>query len=67
MLELSAVWELMNKNLLKRKPVVCHSQMWKEIVSIMEKQIEKENRQTGLIKPFEKAEEMVNYLSEILK
>ena len=37
-----------------KKPVACHSEMWKEIVSIMEKQIEKEKRVTGLIKPCER-------------
>ena len=67
LLELSVVWELMNKNLLKRKPVVCYSQMWKEIVLIMERQIEKENRQTGLIKPCENINAMVDYLCESLK
>lgn len=67
LLELSAVWELMNKNLLKRKPAVCHSQMWKEIVSVMERQIEKEKRETGLIKPCETVHEIVDYLRERLK
>ena len=67
LLELSVVWELMNKNLLKRKPVVCYSQMWKEIVLIMERQIEKGNRQTGLIKPCENINAMVDYLCESLK
>ena len=67
LLELSAVWEFMNKNQLKRKPVVCHSQMWKEIVSIMERQIEKEKRETGLIKPCETVNEIVDYLSKSLK
>ena len=67
LLELSAVWEFMNKNQLKRKPVVCHSQMWKEIVSIMERQIEKEKREAGLIKPCETVNEIVDYLSESFK
>lgn len=67
LLELSVVWEFMNKNLLKRKPVVCHSQMWKEIVSIMEKQIKKEKRKTGLIKPCENINEIADYLCKTLK
>jgi uncharacterized protein (TIGR00730 family) len=67
LLELAAVWEFMNKNLLERKPVVCHSHMWKEIVSIMEKQIKKEKRQTDLIKPCENVNEMVDYISNHFK
>ena len=67
LLELSVVWEFMNKNLLKRKPVACHSLMWKEIVLIMEKQIDKEKRKTGLIKPCETINEIVNYLCEAFK
>jgi len=66
LLELSAVWEFMNKNQMERKPVVCHSQMWKEIVSVMERQIEKERRETGLIKLCENVNQIVNYLSESL-
>ena len=50
LLELSVVWELMNKNLLNIKPVFCHSKMWKDIVDIMERQIEHEGRKNGLIK-----------------
>ena len=67
LLELSVVWEFMNKNQLKRKPVVCHSQMWKEVVSIMDRQIEKEKRETGLIKLCENVNQIVNYLSESLE
>ncbi|HKI78872.1 MAG TPA: LOG family protein [Ignavibacteriaceae bacterium] len=62
LLELAFVWEMLNKKLMERKPVVCHSNMWKEIVSVMEKQIEKEGRITGLIKNFESVEEIVKYL-----
>jgi hypothetical protein len=41
--------------------------MWKEIVLIMERQIEKEKREAGLIKPCETVNEIVDYLSENLK
>ncbi|PJA98283.1 MAG: DNA-binding protein, partial [Ignavibacteriales bacterium CG_4_9_14_3_um_filter_30_11] len=37
MLELAVAWEFMNKNMLKEKPIVIHSPMWEEIVSVMEK------------------------------
>ena len=63
LLELATVWEFMNKRLLERKPVLCHSKMWKEIVYIMDKQIEKEERVTGLIRYFANVEGMVEYLS----
>jgi len=48
LLELSVLWELMNKNLSDTKPATCHSAMWKSIVEIMEKQIYREGRKTGL-------------------
>ncbi len=62
LLELSAVWELMNKKLIRSKPIVCHSSMWKEIVSIMDKQIEHEKRTAGLVESIDNVEEIVEYL-----
>ena len=67
LLELSAIWELMNKNLIGKKPAVCHSPMWKEIVAIIDKQISKEKQETGLIKSYESVNEMVDYLCKRLK
>ena len=66
LLEISAVWELMNKDLLTVKPIVCHSKMWKEIVSVMNDQLRKENRLTDLVKCFNSVEDIVEYLSEAL-
>lgn len=66
LLELAAVWELMNKELLSIKPIVCHSAMWKEITSIMNTQLRKENRLTDLVKCFNSVEEIVEYLSAAL-
>jgi uncharacterized protein (TIGR00730 family) len=63
LLELAVVWEFMNKNLSKRKPVFCHSKMWKDIVSIIDKQIEREKRLTGLVKYCASVNEMVDLLS----
>ena len=62
LLELAFVWEMLNKKLMEIKPLVCHSEMWKEIVEIMEKQIKKENRQTGLVKPCKTIEQISEYL-----
>ena len=39
LLEFAAVWEYANKNLQSPKPIICHSQMWKEIVDVMNKQM----------------------------
>lgn len=62
LLELSLVWELMNKNLLAEKPCASVGKMWGSIVSAMEKQIKKEKRKTGLIKCFNSAEESAEYI-----
>ncbi len=62
LLELAAVWELMNKSILRVKPVVCHSTMWKQIVEIMEVQIKSEKRKTGLVKCFENIDDIISYL-----
>lgn len=67
LLELAYVWEMMNKKIIKKKPVACHSQMWEEIVQVMEKQIEKEGRETGLIKSCGSVDEIVAYISGELK
>lgn len=64
LLELAVVWELINKNLAAKKPIVCHSSMWNEIVRVMERQIEREKRSTGLIKCIDNVEEIVDYLNK---
>ncbi len=66
LLELSAVWELMNKDMLSIKPIVCHSAMWKEITSIVNEQLRKENRLTDLVKCFHSVEDIVEYLVKTL-
>jgi hypothetical protein len=67
LLELSIVWEYMNKGMMVEKPVACHSQLWEEITSSMEKQIVKEKRKTGLVKCFDKIEDCANYIVLSLK
>jgi uncharacterized protein (TIGR00730 family) len=66
LLELSSVWELMNKDLLSVKPIACHSSMWKEIVNVMNDQLRKESRLTDLVKCFHSVEDIVEFLSETL-
>ena len=66
LLELATVWEFLNKEFIKEKPIVVHSKMWKTIVEAMEKQIKLENRKQGLVKSLNTVDEIVNYLvSEI--
>jgi len=67
LLELAVVWELMNKNLSETKPAACYSKMWNDIVNVMEKQILKEGRKTGLIKPCDTVGQIVEYLDTQLK
>lgn len=66
LLELAAVWEFMNKDLLSLKPAACHSSMWNEITMVMDKQMLKENRKAGMIKPFDTIEKIVEFLSHEL-
>jgi len=66
LLELAAVWELVNKGLMDHKPILCHSSMWQGIVSIMNIQMKNEGRDTELVKTFESAEEIVDNISSEL-
>ena len=65
LLEFAAVWEYANKNLHQPKPIICHSNMWKEIVEVMNKQMKLENRKSDLIKCFDSVEEIVEYLKTV--
>ena len=67
LLEFAAIWEYANKNLQLEKPIICHSQMWKQIVEVMNEQIKLENRRTDLVKCADTVEEIVNYLKTSLK
>jgi hypothetical protein len=67
LLELSLIWEFMNKNMIEIKPIAGYGKMWSEIVGIMEKQILKEKRKTGLIKCFNDIEICAGYLTGLLE
>jgi len=67
LLELAVVWEMMNKKMLNIKPVACHSNIWKEIVNIMEKQLEHEKRPEKFVKVFDDVEAIVNYVKGTIK
>jgi len=61
LLELAAVWESINKGLLSSKPIVCHSGLWKKIVSEMNQQMKLEGRNQDLVKPLDKVDEIVEF------
>lgn len=67
LLEFAAIWEYANKNLQPLKPIVCHSNMWKQIVGVMNQQIKLENRRTDLVKCAENVDEIVEHLKTSLK
>ncbi len=62
LVELSLVWEYINKSMIEAKPFACHGSIWNQIVPVMEKQIEKEKRKTGLVKCFDDIEECGEFI-----
>jgi uncharacterized protein (TIGR00730 family) len=64
LVELSLVWEFINKGLMDKKPLACFGTMWKNITDEMEKRILTENRETGLISSFNNVEKCVKYIIE---
>lgn len=62
LLEFAAVWEYANKNLQHVKPIICHSEMWKEIVDVMNKQMLLEKRKTDFINCFNSVDEIIGFL-----
>jgi uncharacterized protein (TIGR00730 family) len=67
LLELAVVWEFMNKKMLKIKPIICHSKMWREIAAIIDKQLVHEKRPTNFVKCFDKVDEIVEYITMVIK
>ncbi len=66
LVELSISWELMNKRLIDRKPIACHGEMWQKIIESMEKRIEYEKRETGIVQYFNSVEESFEYINSKL-
>lgn len=62
MLELSLVWEYLNKGLMPKKPVACLGNMWTRIVAEMDIRMEKEDRETGLIRCYNSIEECAEFV-----
>lgn len=66
LVELSLVWEMINKRIIPNKPAACHGEMWTGLINTMDNRIEYEKRETGLIKSFLNIDECVDYISEKL-
>lgn len=64
LVELSIVWELVNKGLMSSKPICCHGEMWKPIVEVINKRMKFEGRNTEIVKHFDSIENCANYISE---
>jgi uncharacterized protein (TIGR00730 family) len=62
LLELAAVWEYFNKDLLDSRPIACHSKIWKTIVSEMNEQMKLEGRNFDIVKAFDSTEEIMDFL-----
>ena len=66
LLELAAVWEFSNKGLMDHKPIFCHSELWKEITFIMNRQMAYESRSTELVKAYDSVEEIVTLIKKLI-
>lgn len=66
LLELAAAWEYSNKELIKTKPIACHSSIWNVIVSEMNKQMKLEGRNADVVRSFDTVEEIIEYLKSSL-
>ena len=66
LLELAAVWELINKNLIKDKPVICHSDLWRQIVNLMNEQLKVEKKRYDLIDKADSIDEIISILKNKL-
>jgi uncharacterized protein (TIGR00730 family) len=66
LVELSLVWEMINKRAMSLKPVVCHGNMWGNLIEIMDKRIEFEKRETGIVKSLLDIDECVSFIEERL-
>lgn len=62
LLELSAVWEFLNKGLMKNKPVCCYGKIWEELIPKIDSRLAEESKNTGLVKYFEDLSECSQYL-----
>ncbi|MDZ7764899.1 MAG: LOG family protein [Melioribacteraceae bacterium] len=62
LLELSVLWEMINKNLLNEKLVACHGEMWEPILNTVDERMRFEGRKHGMIFHSNKIEECAEYI-----
>ena len=67
LLELAAVWEYLNKDLIDSKPVACHSLMWKNIGESINNQLKKEGKNTNIVSFFDDIEKLVEFVVSKLR
>jgi len=67
LVELSIVWELINKNVIEQKPIACLGNMWRKIIEVMDERLTFENKRTGLVKCHNSIEETIEYIKFQLK
>jgi uncharacterized protein (TIGR00730 family) len=67
LLEISLVWEMINKNLSEPKPVACLGEMWNKIVAPMEERVKFEGRRENLINCFNTVDEVLDFITYQLK
>lgn len=67
LLELAAVWELINKNIIESKPVICHSDLWNKIVALVNEQLKSENKRFDYIDLAYSVDEIISKLNNKMR
>ncbi len=62
LLELSAVWEFLNKGFMKTKPVCAYGKIWNGIIKEIDSRLAEESKNIGLVKYFEDKNKCARYL-----
>lgn len=62
LLELSAVWELANKKLIKKKPIVAYKDYWNDLVKLIDERMILEKRDKGIVFLSDNVDEICKYL-----
>jgi len=67
LLELAAIWELINKGMIETKPIICHSELWIQIVNLMNNQLKIENKRSDLVELADSVDSVIAKLNIRLK
>lgn len=67
LLELSAVWELANKKMIKKKPIAAHKDYWNDLVKLIDKRMIQENRDKGIVFLSNDIDELLFYIKSNLE